>query len=86
MLRGENHYQSKHVEAFMYSSGVLKGKVCASMKDKVYIKIISSVSLKSLETQTRKLIHTKSFLFHKIIVHTLLICLDWNKKSVATET
>jgi hypothetical protein len=37
ILRGENHYQPKHVEAFMYSpDGVLKGKVRASMKDKVY--------------------------------------------------
>ena len=36
--RGENHHQSKRVEAFMYSPGVglIKGRFHASMKDKVY--------------------------------------------------
>lgn len=32
--RGENHYSSGHVESFSYSSGVLRGLVKASMKDK----------------------------------------------------
>ena len=34
--RGENHYKSGHVECITYAQGVLKGKVRASMKDKVY--------------------------------------------------
>ncbi|XP_065061751.1 uncharacterized protein LOC135688717 [Rhopilema esculentum] len=34
--RGENHYKSGHVESITYIPGVLKGKVRASMKDKVY--------------------------------------------------
>ena len=34
--RGENHYKSNHIESCIYLSGVLKGKVRASMKDKVY--------------------------------------------------
>ena len=34
--RGENHYKSGHVECISYAQGVLKGKVRASMKDKVY--------------------------------------------------
>ncbi|XP_031549225.1 uncharacterized protein LOC116286787 [Actinia tenebrosa] len=34
--RGENHYQSAHVESFSYDQGVLRGEVKASMKNKVY--------------------------------------------------
>lgn len=34
--RGENHYQSGHVESFIYDHGVLRGEVRASMKNKVY--------------------------------------------------
>ena len=39
--RGENHYKSGHVESITYIPGVLKGKVCASMKDKVYNVMVS---------------------------------------------
>ena len=34
--KGENHFQSRHVDAFQYSEGSLTGKVNASMKDKSY--------------------------------------------------
>ena len=34
--RGENHYKSGHVDYVTYAEGVLKRKVHASMKDKVY--------------------------------------------------
>ena len=31
--RGENHYESGHVESFSFSSGIITGSVKASMKD-----------------------------------------------------
>ena len=34
--KGENHFNSDHVEAFSYQQGVLRGEVHASMKKKVY--------------------------------------------------
>jgi len=34
--KGENHYNSEHVEAFTYQQGVLRGEVHTSMKKKVY--------------------------------------------------
>ena len=34
--RGENHYNSNHIESFTYIPGVLRGKVRASMKNKAY--------------------------------------------------
>ncbi len=40
--RGENHYKSKHVESFLYVKGVMKGKVHASMKKKVYNVTVSN--------------------------------------------
>ena len=41
--RGENHYKSDHVLTFSYSSGVMMGKVKASMKDTVYKTTLSPV-------------------------------------------
>lgn len=32
--RGENHYKSDHIEYFQYSSGIIRGLVHASMKEK----------------------------------------------------
>ena len=32
--RGENHYNSKHVESFEHADGVMRGNVHASMKNK----------------------------------------------------
>ncbi|XP_022805763.1 uncharacterized protein LOC111342904 [Stylophora pistillata] len=34
--RGENHFKSDHVQSFIYSRGVIKGEVQASMKNKDY--------------------------------------------------
>ena len=34
--KGENHFLSRHVDAFQYSEGSLTGKVNASMEDKSY--------------------------------------------------
>ena len=34
--RGENHYKSEHIESFHYSSGIIRGSVQASMKNKSY--------------------------------------------------
>ena len=34
--RGENHYQSDHVQSFTYSGGIVRGEVIASMKNKSY--------------------------------------------------
>ena len=34
--RGENHYNSKHVESFEYADGVMRGNVHASMKNRTY--------------------------------------------------
>ena len=43
--RGENLVKSDHVEAFSYSSGVIRGKIQASMKQKSYKVTISSNTL-----------------------------------------
>ena len=34
--KGENHFKSSHIESFAYSDGVIRGRVHASMKKKVY--------------------------------------------------
>lgn len=36
LTRGENHYQSNHIQSFSFSDGVVHGEVHASMKKKVY--------------------------------------------------
>ena len=36
LKRGENHYESGHVESFSFSSGIITGSVKASMKDRTY--------------------------------------------------
>ena len=43
--RGENHYNSKHVESFEYADGVMRGNVHASMKNRTYK---TTVSIKKL--------------------------------------
>ena len=43
--RGENHYNSKHVECFEYADGVMRGNVHASMKNRTYK---TTVSVKNL--------------------------------------
>ena len=43
--RGENHYNSKHVESFEYADGVMRGNVHASMKNRTYK---TTVSVKKL--------------------------------------
>ena len=39
--KGENHYQSRHVDAFQCSERLLTGKMNASMKDKSYYVTVS---------------------------------------------
>ena len=39
--RGENHYNSKHVESFEYADGVMRGNVHASMKNRTYKTTVS---------------------------------------------
>ena len=34
--RGENHHKSSHVELFQYCDGGLRGKIHASMHDRLY--------------------------------------------------
>ena len=34
--RGENHYKSNHIEAFVYDQNYITGKVHVSMKKKIY--------------------------------------------------
>ena len=41
--KGENHFNSDHVEAFSYQQGVLRGEVHANMKKKVYKITVSSL-------------------------------------------
>ena len=41
--RDENHFKSSHVESFSVSHGVLKGRVHASMKKKVYKVTVSEM-------------------------------------------
>lgn len=36
IAKGENHVKSDHIECFMYNQGILRGKVHASMRSKVY--------------------------------------------------
>lgn len=43
LKRGENHYDSGHVESFSYSDGVINGLVHASMKDRKYKVTVSSI-------------------------------------------
>jgi len=43
--RGENHYNSKHVESFEYADSVMRGNVHASMKNRRYK---TTVSVKKL--------------------------------------
>lgn len=44
LSRGENHYQSGHIESFVYDQRVIRGQVKASMKKKSYKVTVSSRS------------------------------------------
>ena len=39
--RGENHYNSKHVESFEYADGVMRGNIHESMKNRTYKTTVS---------------------------------------------
>ena len=41
--RDENHFKSSHVESFSASQGVLKGRIHANMKKKVYNLTVSEM-------------------------------------------
>ena len=40
--RGENHFKSNHIDSYSYMPGILRGKVQASMKKKVYNVTVST--------------------------------------------
>lgn len=42
LTRGENHYQSNHIESFFYNDSVIRGEVHASMKKKIYKVTVSN--------------------------------------------
>ena len=50
--RGENHFKSNHVESFIYSGGVIKGEVKASMKNRIY-KVTVSRSFESVHVHSK---------------------------------
>ena len=41
---GENHYKSDHIEYFQYSSGIIRGLVHASMKEKSHKVTVSKLA------------------------------------------
>lgn len=41
IIRGENHYNSKHVESFQYAHGGIRGNVHASMNNRTYKTTVS---------------------------------------------
>ena len=42
--RGENHYNSDHIESFQYSNGIIRELVHASMKEKSYKVTVSKLA------------------------------------------
>lgn len=42
LTRGQNHYQSNHIESFFHNNGVIRGAVHASMKKIVYKVMVSN--------------------------------------------
>lgn len=56
--RGENHYKSEHVESFTYSTGVIRGEVHASMKNKSYKVTVSDYS--EVRSVSRKFVEANS--------------------------
>lgn len=44
IAKGENHVKSDHIECFMYNQGILRGKVHASMRSKVYEDTVRKLS------------------------------------------
>ena len=89
--KGENHYQSGHVESFVSSSGVMRGLVHTSMKKKVYqvtIYLDGNNDIKSAECECPrgkfKCSHAAALFVHGIhnLGRTDVEC-QWKKRKAA---
>ena len=61
LTRGENHYNSNHIESFTCGDGIIRGEVHASMKKKVYkvtVSIRSNIPLPCSQLLNAKCILT----------------------------
>ncbi|KAM7436128.1 hypothetical protein ABFA07_014037 [Porites harrisoni] len=90
--KGENHFNSDHVEAFSYQQGVLRGEVHASMKKKVYkvtIYLDDQQEIKSTECECPrgafKCSHAAALFIHGIhnLSRTDVEC-QWRKRKSTT--